>query len=177
MIEPSFETELAATAGALRAEWRDEQEALAREAAEAFRHQRTLRDMLLELAARGDRVAVSVGGVRVVGLISAAGAELVTLQTSAGRVEVRVDPASSVQVRVVERATAGGQRASAAVSLRARLLELEATGAPVRLDLLDGGEPLVGSVMVGADHVEVAVADAGANFVSFAAIAAVRGVS
>jgi hypothetical protein len=169
--EPGTGGDLDGLGAGLREAWRAEQEAAARDAVEAFRHGRVLRDVLLDLAARGDRVRVVVAGLNLTGEVVGSSDDLAAIHTPTGRVDVHIGAVQPPPIQVVERVRRGGRRPEAVPSLRARLLELEAAQQPVRVLIADGTDA-PGTLEVGADHVVVTSADA-AVVVKLAAIAAV----
>jgi hypothetical protein len=146
--------DLAATGAAMRAEWRAEQEAATRDAAEAWQHSRTLADVLVECMHRGDRVALVVGGHRVVGEVVDVGDDVVSVMGLSGRFDVHLAPSVPCHLQIEERARYGGRRAdSAAPTFRARLLDREAAGDDVSLATLVDSETFDGQLHVGADVV------------------------
>lgn len=153
-------TELSAR---LRAHWRADEEEWLRAAADHWLHARDLGDVAREFAARGDRIAVEVAGRRFEGVVVAVGGDRLDLRTATVTVSVRLAladtrraPAAPIVLRRIDAARAGGLRPPAAlVTFRARLLELESLGRPVRVgSALLGGE-CTGRITVGRDHVVV----------------------
>lgn len=119
----------------------------------ARRRGRTLAGSVADLAARGDRVAVACGDVRLAGRVVGVGEDLAVLL--AGDTEASVNLAGPVVVSLVEESRTGGvlQRGGSR-SFRARLLEFELSGEPVTVvgsTFVEEG--VIGSVA--ADHVVV----------------------
>lgn len=153
-----------ATVGArLRAEWRADESEWMREAARRWTHARRIVDVLVDYAARGDRVSVDVAGCTFEGAVTAVGDDRIDLATGVARVTVRTSlgsPGSGISAPIVVRRTAracrGGRRVPPAlVTFAGRLRELEVDERPVRLGLTLPPRELVGVVVVGADHVIV----------------------
>ncbi len=147
----------------LRGELRTDEEDWTRAAAQHWAHARTLADLAREFAARGDEVVVDTAACSFRGVIVAVGADRVDLQTADGVVHLRLALAESVGSPLapfalyrVARARRGGVRPPAAlVTFRARLLELELAGVPVRVGSSIGGVEFAGCLTVGRDHVVV----------------------
>jgi hypothetical protein len=148
---------LTAAAAAAREEWRAEQETAIADAAEAFEHGRTVHELLTESMRRGDRVALTVGPHRHVGMIVEVASDCVGIRNvGSGRVDVQLRSESPWQVVVQEREV--GQPAGDEVrsgSFRARLLDREAAGDEVTIGSVLTAEPIDGKLVVGADHVRV----------------------
>jgi hypothetical protein len=162
---PSIETtaDLAAVGAQVRAEWRADETMWMREAARRWAHARRIPDLLREYAARGDRVSVEVAGCTFDGMLDVVGDDRIDLLTPAGVINIHTAVSGSfgaasapIAIRRSYRARAGGSRVPAALaSFAARLRELEASGARVRVGtFLPVGE-LTGALVVGADHVGV----------------------
>jgi hypothetical protein len=155
--------------GALREQWRAEEEEYGRAAAAQWAHGRRLVDIARELMHRGDTVAVSTGEATFTGQVTQVGADLVQLGTPAGRVDLHLAALTTgagdsrrarllapVVVRVVERARAGGRRSGAtSETFRARLLEYEAEAAEVVVGSVLLSEQLRGALTVGRDQLRV----------------------
>ncbi|HEX5614344.1 MAG TPA: hypothetical protein VFZ83_04255 [Acidimicrobiia bacterium] len=164
-IDPSDELALRAS---LRAEWRAEQEALIDDAAEEWRHQRTLAEVARECMHRGDRVRVVVRGHQLHGEVLEVGHDLLSLRTATGRVDVHLDASVPVLVQP-ERAKSGGARdVAGAGSFRSALLARETNG-PVVLGTTIADDALEGRLVVGHDHVCV-IDDERETFVPISAI-------
>ena len=145
---------LAAEAAAARAEWRAEEEEWTRAEAERWAHQRSLADLAREYLHRGDTVEVYVAGARFRGLLSRVGDDWLRVETDGGAADVFLG--AGVVLRRVVRARAGGRRDDGTVrTFRARLLELEAEGAPVIVSAPSFDSDLRGYLTVGADHIIV----------------------
>jgi len=116
---------------------------------------RTLSEVATEHMARGDRIAVHVGGHRLTGLVTAAIKDL--LQLEEGNRSMDVNLGAGVMLELVERARSGGHDGtSGSRSFRARLAEYEQTGELLTLILSPGGTTLRGRIrVVGADHAVV----------------------
>ena len=74
---------------------------------------------------------------------------------------------------VVERARAGGRTGARTASFRARLLELEAAGAPVTVATAIGPDTYVGTLSVGTDLVVIATSAGVETVVALSAVASV----
>jgi len=148
---------LTAAAAAAREEWRAEQEAVIADAAEVFEHHRTISDLLSESMRRGDRVALTIGPHRHVGMIVEVAPDCVGIRNvGSGRVDVQLRSDLAWQVLVQEREVAqpaGDEIRSG--SFRARLLDREAEGAEVTVGSVLANEPIDGKLVVGADHVRI----------------------
>jgi hypothetical protein len=172
---------LGASGAAMREEWRAEQESATRDAAEQWRHSRTLLDLAREHMHRGDRVAITVAGHRAVGvIIEVANDRIALLDDTAPdhslRTDVHVVDAIPLAFSVVERARAGGRTGARTASFRARLLELEAAGAPVTLATAIGPDAYVGTLSVGTDLVVIATSAGVEMVVALPAVASVSPV-
>ncbi len=164
--------ELESAGAAFRAELRAEAAEWEQLAATDWLRRRTMADAARELLARGDRVAVHVGGRAAPGEVVHVGDDLACVATPAGTVDVRLDGPAVWQV--VERVRSGGRSpAGGAKRFAARLAEHEAAGAPVCLVAGDGAEVLGVIVAVAVDHVVVDCRDGARRLVPHAAIAAV----
>lgn len=138
----------------MREVWRAEEEAAGGDAAEQWRHSRSLNDRLVECMHRGDPVAVVVAGHRFAGDVVEVGADLLSLLTVAGRVDVNLYDAVPVALEVVERVRTGGRSAaSSSGGFRGRLLSREAEGVEVTVVTAFLPEPFDGKVAVGADYI------------------------
>jgi hypothetical protein len=149
--------DLAATGAAMREEWRAEQEAATRDAAEDWQHRRTLRDRLVEHMHRGDRLAVSVVGQRFAGTPEEVGDDLLALRTLFGRVDIHLAPSIALWYEVYERASQGGSRGSdiAGGQFR-RALELrEREDSSMSVGTVFDPDGVDGRLTVGADHVGI----------------------
>lgn len=123
---------------------------------ESERAQRGLDEVVLEFLFRGDVIRVAVGERAWTGKVVHAGAEVMTLETSAG-VGVDVAYGGISAIRVVERSLRGGRALAGPHpgSIIARLRELAQTGEPVEIGGARLLPPLEGSVMVVAlSHLE-----------------------
>jgi hypothetical protein len=150
-------------AARLRAELRADEEDWTRAAAQHWAHARTLTDLAREFAARGDEVVVDTVARTFRGVIIAVGVDRVDLETTDSVVHLRLaladsvgSPLSPFALYRAARARRGGVRPPATpVTFRARLLELEVAGVPVRVGATVGGSEFAGCVTVGRDHVVV----------------------
>jgi hypothetical protein len=165
--------ELAAAGAAFRAELRTEAAEWEQLAATQWLRRRSLADAARELLARGDRVAVYVGGRAVQGEVCHVGDDLACVTLDGARtVDVRLDGPAVWQV--VQRVRAGGRSvAGGARRFAARLAEHEATGARVCVVTADGGEVSGAIVAVAVDHVVVDAPHGSRWLVPLAAVAAV----
>jgi hypothetical protein len=161
--------DLAAAAGALRDEWRLDEEEYTRAAVQQWTHSRGLIDVARDLLHRGDVVALDLGAKTFTGTIVDVGDDFLRLRTAGGVIDValqllvestpgRRGPrlVAPVVLRVLQRVRKGGRRGNAGAStLRARLLEYEADEVEVVV-----GSPLLrdelrGALTVGRDFVAV----------------------
>jgi hypothetical protein len=157
--------DIAGAAGALREEWRAEEEEYTRAAMTRWTHERRLADIARELVHRGDTVTVAMGNITFTGEAVSAGPDFLQLRTTAGgRVDVNLAVATTTTgrevrvpaplvIRVVERARAGGRSDRRATTFRARLLEREADGDAVVVGSMLLDEQLEGVLTVGRDYV------------------------
>jgi hypothetical protein len=156
--------DLGPVGAAMRAEWRAEQDAAARDAAEHWQQRRTLHDRLVEHQHRGDRIAVTVAGHRVAGVPEMVGADVLALRTCAGVVDVHLCDTVPMWFEVLETATAAGiAPGRSEARFRDRLLG-RSTSADLTTGTVFDPDGLDGRLVVGADHV-VIVAAAGAQAV------------
>jgi hypothetical protein len=165
--DPFAHPDLAAAGAAMRAAWRADQEAAARDAHEAHRRRLTLTDRLHLHLHRGDRLAVVVCGTqRFTGTLAEVGPDLIALRTPyGGRVDVQRAPSVPLWFEVVERAPAGGHRGDGAAGGRFHhALARREQDAAVTLGTLHAPDGIDGALAVGADHV-VLVAPGGAETV------------
>ena len=154
---------LSELAARLRGELRADEEDWTRAAVQHWAHARSLADLAREYAARGDLVVVDVTGGSFRGVIVAVGDDRLDLATTDAVVHVRLALAESIGAPLApvalyraHRAQRGGVRVpTALVTFRARLLELEAAGLPVRVGSSVVGGEFVGCLTVGRDHVVV----------------------
>jgi hypothetical protein len=165
--------DLGATGAAMREEWRTEQEAATEDAAEQWRHSRTLLDLARDHMHRGDRVAITVAGHRATGEIIEVARDRIALLDDVLRVDVHVVDSVPLTLRVVERARAGGRSGAHTATFRSRLLELESAGAPVSIATTSDAEVFVGALSVGTDLVVIASAPGVETVVALSAVASV----
>jgi len=170
--------DLGASGAAMREAWREEQESVTRDAAEQWRHSRTLLDLAREHMHRGDRVAITVAGHRTVGVIIEVASDRIALlddtsRDHAARTDVHVVEAIPLVLSVVERARAGGRTGARTASFRARLLELEAAGEPVIIATSMGLDTFTGALSVGADLAVIATVAGVDTVVSLSSVASV----
>jgi hypothetical protein len=112
---------------------------------------------------RGDTVEAVAAGRVFAGPIDFVGEDYLELRTTTGRVDVRTvladgrgETMAPVVLRVVEKARSGGHRGvPGAATLRARLLEREASARPAVIGSLLLADEVRGHVGVGRDHVTV----------------------
>jgi hypothetical protein len=111
-----------------------------------------LGDRARELVHRGERVRAEAGSHTFSGQLVYAGSDFATVDRGEDLVEVVLDAA----VWTVERSESGGREQSGEpLSFRARLAELAATPAQVRVIVADG-RVILGSIELAAtDHVEM----------------------
>jgi len=150
---PAPNPDAAAAASAMRAEWRADQEAQTADAADDWRHHRTLRDIALETVHRGDPIVALLAHVRFHGDVEAVGSDLLALRTVSGRVDVHLHEGIPLMLQVGERVKEGGARETLADGdFRTALIARERFG-EVTLGCVFVEEPFDGKIVVGADHV------------------------
>lgn len=157
MAATPFDPTLGEVAAAARAEWRDDELEWTTAAYEQWCHRRTLTDRAREHLHRGDRIAVVLraGAGPIVGRVVGVGDDVLALGLAGGRVDVQLRADRAVAWRVVDRARSGGTHGITVDGFRARLLELEAGGAPVDLGTSVLDAVARGRLTVGHDHVVV----------------------
>ena len=135
----SHHPDLATTSAAMRAAWREEQEAATREAAEDWQHRQTMVDRLRAHMHRGDGLTVTVLGRRLIGF---------------------VEEVSEDEYALTAPAREGGHRGTDAVggSFRAALLVRE-HDARVLLGTAAEPDGRAGVLRVGGDHVVLTTPD------------------
>ena len=161
--------DLGGMASSLRAGWRDEEEGMARDALEAWTHQRTLVDVARELMHRGDAVAFLTTGTAFAGTIVEVGRDLVIVRGAPGDVDIHL--AVPPMVRVVERAKTGGTSGGSGLSFRARLAEHEMAGLDVVVGTTHTGYALRGRLTLGADQIHLRGTDGAETYVPIVSIA------
>ncbi len=128
---------------------------------------------------RGDRVAVTAGATTFTGTVTHVGLDVLRVGTPGGTTDVNLAAVTTgtgerrrarlpapVVLRVIERARAGGRRASGgAETFRARLLEHEADSLAVVVGSFLLDEELRGTLTVGHDQVCVADRDGRETYV------------
>jgi hypothetical protein len=170
--------DLGATGAAMREEWRAKQEAVTNDAAEQWRHSRTLLDLARDHMHRGDVVAVTVAGHEAIGEVVEVARDRIALlgdesRGTGRRVDVHLVDGMPLTLRVVQRARAGGRSGARTATFRARLLELEASGGPVVLTTAMGGDPFTGILSVGADFVVIATTAGVETVIALGAVSSV----
>lgn len=156
------------TDGSARAEWRAEEEAITRAAAEHWTHRRSLADRARDWVHRGDELTALAGRSTFTGIAVATGDDVVSMQTTTGRVDVALAHGTFRVTALARRP--GRPAATTTTSLRARLLELETSRREVTLGRGVGEPELCGSLTVGRDHVAV-VGDGGETYLAVGTIA------
>ena len=145
---------LSETGGAMRAEWRDEQEQATADAAAQWRHTRTLTDWFEARMNAGDRIEVMVGGQRFAGFVEEVGTDLLGLRCAFGRVDVHIMSGVALLIEVSEKAITGGVSAREHRSFADALLARD--GHPdSTVGTLHDPEGLDGALWVGSDFVSV----------------------
>jgi hypothetical protein len=171
VTDPFARATLGDAAAAARAEWRADEEAWTRAAAEQWRHNRTMRDVLRDSMHRGDRLELVLPSITFAGAVAAVGDDVVVLDAIDGLIDVNVAAQMPFLVRVLERAHTGGTRGMPVTTLRARALELETDGSEVRVGCSTLPSVLEGRVQVGRDHLGVVDRDGGEIVVPFGVVA------
>jgi hypothetical protein len=145
---------LSETGGAMRAEWREEQEQATADAAAQWRHARKLTDWFEARMNAGDRIEVMVGGQRFAGFVEEVGSDLLGLRCAFGRVDIHIVPGVALLIEVSEKAIAGGVSAREHRSFADALLARD--GHPdSTVGTLHDPEGLDGALWVGSDFVSV----------------------
>jgi len=164
--------DLASASAAMRDAWRAEQEAAGGDAAEQWRHGRSLNDRLVECMHRGDPVAAVVAGHRLAGEVVEVCDDLLSLLTVAGRVDVNLCDEVPVALEVVERVRTGGRcAAGSSGGFRSRMLSREAEDVEVTVVTAFLPEPLDGKVSVGADYICVTGSGGEESFLAMSSVA------
>lgn len=140
--------------GAMRGEWRDEQEQATADAAAQWRQSRKLTDWFEARMNAGDRIEVTVGGQRFAGFVEEVGSDLLGLRCAFGRVDIHIIPGVALIIDIADKATAGGTSArehrTFSDALRAR------DGHPdTSVGTLHDPEGLDGALWVGSDFVSI----------------------
>jgi hypothetical protein len=157
--------DLAGTGASMREEWRTEQEAATRDAAESWQHRRTLVDLVTEHMHRGDRLAVTVAGQRFAGVPEEVGEDLIALRTLFGRVDIHITSGVPLWYEIFERAATGGGRGSNVAGGRFHTaLTFHEHDSEASVGTMMDPDGLDGKLTVGKDHVRI-VARAGAETV------------
>jgi hypothetical protein len=169
---------LGATGAAMRAEWRTEQEGVTDDAAEQWRHSRTLLDLARDLMHRGDHVTITVAGHLATGMIVEVASDRIAVlddsrRAASERTDVHVVDSVPLTFRVTQRARSGGRSGTPAASFRARLLELEAAGEPVVITTTMDAVSFKGSLSVCADLVVIVTATGIETAITLASVASV----
>jgi hypothetical protein len=151
--------DLARVAGEMRAEWRAEQDAAAADAAEHWRHTRTLTDWLRDRMHAGDVIAALVAEQRFVGRVEEVGDDLLALRGAFGRVEIHLDTGIPVAFELVEHATRGGMRSPRRRTFRDALVARDAQS-DVTVGTVLHPAGILGTLLVGRDFVTVAASAA-----------------
>ncbi|MDQ1519774.1 MAG: hypothetical protein QOI55_847 [Actinomycetota bacterium] len=160
-----------ATASTMRAVWRAEQEADTADAADEWRHKRTVRDIALEAGHRGDPIVAMLTHVRFHGEVEAVGPDLLAIRMMIGRVDVHLHPGVPIMLQIAERVKEGGAREAASDGdFRSALVARERFG-EVTLGCTMHEEPYDGRLVVGADHVCLIGRGGGETYFPFWAVA------
>ena len=160
-----------ATVTAMREEWRAEQDAATADAADDWRHRRTLRDIALETLHRGDPIVALLPNVRFHGEVEAIGPDLIALRTVSGRVDVHLHDGVPLMLQVGERVKDGGGRETVGDGdFRSSLIARENAG-EMTLGCTLLAEPLDGRIVVGADHVCLIGRGGAETYLPFASVA------
>jgi hypothetical protein len=138
----------------MRGEWRAEQEAATADAAEQWRHSRTLQDWMEERMHAGDRIAVTIGAQRFAGLVEETGEDLVALRCTFGRVDIHLTPGLPLSIEIHDHATSGGDRARARRTFHDALLARDGNN-DVTVGTMHDLDGLDGTMHVGRDFVSV----------------------
>jgi hypothetical protein len=136
----------------LDSEIRSEAELATQQAAALSRRRRTLRDVSLQLMARGDTIRLELNNQAFVGRLVCVGKDFVSIRSNRGLLS-HVSLRNTILITVMEYATSGGMSAREETNLKAKLVELESSHQSLRVGL-DGGGEVCGRVrIVGLDHI------------------------
>jgi hypothetical protein len=150
---PNLDTQ--ATVSSLREVWRSESDVATAEAADAFRHSRTLKDVAIETLHRGDPVVVLMPNFRLQGMVEAVGPDLLAVRSVGGRVDVHLHDGIPMMLQIGERVHEGGARETVADGdFRSALLAHEKFG-EVTIGCTLTEEAIDGTLVVGADHIGI----------------------
>jgi len=164
---------IAEAAAAARSAWRTQQEEWTRATAERWVHERSLSEVFVELAHRGDLVVADLGAITFTGEIIVVGTDYLVITVSGTAVDISLGAA----LVHVHQTRGGGRRPCRDPStLRARLLERETDAGAVEVGMVDNTEALRGRLAVGRDHVLVD-ADSRRSVVPLSRLGWVRAVS
>jgi hypothetical protein len=160
-----------ATAAAMREEYRAGSDAETSDAADEWRHRRSLRDIAIETVHRGDPIVIVMEHIRVHGEVEAVGPDLIGVRSVMGRVDVHLHDGVPMFIQVGERVKEGGARETVADGdFRSALLARERFG-EVTLGSTFQTEPHDGKLVVGADHVCLIGRGGGETYFPFSSIA------
>ena len=180
MTDAFDDGDLRARRAAVRADWRDDEEAWTRAAFEHWEHRRTLVDIVRDCMMRAHEVILTTPHVALRGVITAVGRDaLCILADGQGApTDVQITDRGTIAMRVVGRARSGSVSDARRgrdddATFRARLLERESMGW-AELGTFASADVLVGELRVGADHVRVRSPDIGDSYVPMSSVAWVR---
>jgi hypothetical protein len=181
VTDPLDDGDLRARSAAIRAEWRDDEEAWTRAAFEHWEHRRGLVDVLGDCMARSDMVTLTMPHTVLRGVIVAVGRDVVRIVDPGddrpdAAIDVQVGAGGTLALRIVGRARPGaegegGPRNDA--TFRAYLLEREGPAA-IEVGTFASAEVLVGQLRVSSDHVRVRTCDGDESYVPMSSVAWVR---
>jgi hypothetical protein len=153
--------EMASEAGAVRAEWRAEEERWSRAAFEAWEHDRALVDVVRACMHRGERTCFVFTDVTWSGELVAVGRDVACIDVDDRVVDVRLSSCAPFMLRVGPTIGDGRRGDASVATFTARLRELDNT--PVCIGTSAG--PLEGRLRVGRDHVRITAGDGGVGYV------------
>jgi hypothetical protein len=154
---------MADDAGAVRAQWRAEEDEWSRAALERWEHGRGLDDVLRDCMQRGDVVTCAFADVIWIGGVVAVGIDVARIDTDGTPVDVRLAP----DAPFVLRARAGtaprgrGGVGGTLTTFRARLRELDGTALCIGTSI----GRLEGRLRIGRDQVRLTDRDGGVAYV------------
>jgi hypothetical protein len=162
--------ELSEAAGAVRAQWRADEEEWSRAALEHWEHGRTLADVARDCLHRGDQVTVAFPSIGWSGVVVGVGHDVARIDAVAGSVDVRLAADAPFVLRVHAGSGTPARRDAAVTTFTARLRELD--GTEVNIGTSDA--VLEGRLRVGRDQLRLTDADGASAYVPIGSVWWVR---
>jgi len=148
-------------AGAVRAEWRADEEEWSRAALEHWEHGRSLADVARDCLHRGDPVTVAFPSIAWSGVVVGVGHDVARIDAVAGPVDVRLAADAPFVLRVRAGSTPPARHGAAVTTFIARLRELDGT----EVNIGTSGAVLEGRLRVGRDQLRLTDADGACAYV------------